>query len=116
MEGKVTKISYNEKDDIFFIYKEGRVKGNIMIGSFVVDISYRNEIVGIEVLNASENLKLFSITKPIMKYAKRAKLISRKYDNGTIFVGFEILSIIPNKERMEKRAIVAMPEVSRSMP
>ncbi|MBU1245749.1 MAG: DUF2283 domain-containing protein [Nanoarchaeota archaeon] len=114
MEGKITKISYNEKDDILFIYKNGKVKGNIMIGGFVVDISYRNDFIGIEVLNASENLKVFNITKEMMKYAKKAKIISKKYQDGTIFVGFELFSAIPNKREMEERAIVAIPEISRS--
>jgi len=114
MEGKVTKISYNEKDDILFVYKKGRVKGNIMVGSFIIDISYRNEMIGMEVLNASESLEMFSITKEMMKYAKSAKLVNRKNADGIFFFGFEILSTIPNKDRIEKTAIVAMPEISSS--
>ena len=113
MEGKVTKISYNEEDDILLIYKDGKVKGNLMIGGFVIDISYRGEVIGIEVLDATENLKMFNITKDMMKYIKSARLISKKYKDGTIFVGFEILSVIPNKEEIEERAVVAVPEISR---
>ena len=115
MEGKITKISYNEEDDILFIHKEGKVKGNLMIGGFVLDISYRGDIIGIEVLNASEGLKMFNITRDMMRYAKSAKLICKKYNDGTIFVGFEILAVIPNEEEVEERAVVAIPEISTIM-
>lgn len=113
MEGTITKISYNEGDDILFIYKKGKVKGNIMIGGFVFDISYRSEIIGIEVLDATRNLEMFGITKEMLKNAKTARLITKRYPEGIIFAGFELLSFIKNKIELNEPhpAVVAMPEI-----
>ena len=113
MEGTITKISYNEEDDVISIYKEGKVKGNIMIGGFVFDISYKGEIIGIEVLNATKNLEMFGITKDMLKNVKTARLIIKRQPEGVIFVGFEILSFIKNESILKEphQAVVAIPEI-----
>lgn len=113
MESKITKISYNEKDDILFIYRDRKVKGNIMLGNFVIDISYRGDMISIEVLDASKTLEIFKITKEMMIYASKAVLVSKKYPDGTMFMGFELISKLPNKKEVEEKAIVAVPELTK---
>lgn len=53
-----TKIIYEEDEDILVLSKDKAVKASIDIGEFVIDIDANGFIVGIEILNASESVKL----------------------------------------------------------
>ena len=53
-----TKIIYDEEEDILFLSKGRKVKASIDIGDFVIDVDTSGFISGIEILNASENLKI----------------------------------------------------------
>ena len=63
------KFSYDEKNDDLFIYLEGKKSaGAIEIGDFVIDFDKDENLVAIEVINASEVLsklisKVISLTK-----------------------------------------------------
>ena len=52
------KIIYDDEEDILFISKGRKVKASIDIGEFIVDIDSSGFVSGIEILNASDNLKL----------------------------------------------------------
>jgi uncharacterized protein YuzE len=55
------KIIYDEEDDILsMIHKDKKSKASIDIGDFVIDVDKNGFIIGLEILNASENLKLTS--------------------------------------------------------
>lgn len=113
MKKQSVKINYNEEDDLFFIHKEGKVKGNLTLGNFVIDMTSQGNVIGIEVLDALETLKSFNITKEILKNAKKGKLISKKYQDGTEFIGFELFSKIPEKNQFIEKtcnAVVAVPK------
>lgn len=53
-----TKMTYDEEEDILFLSKSRKVKASIDIGDFVIDVDHDGFVTGIEILNASENLKL----------------------------------------------------------
>jgi len=53
-----TKIVYDKEEDILFLSKGRKVKASIDIGDFIIDVDMNGFITGIEILNASENLKL----------------------------------------------------------
>ena len=53
-----TKIVYDEEEDILFLSKSRKVKASIDVGDFVIDVDTSGFISGIEILNASENLKI----------------------------------------------------------
>ena len=53
-----TKIIYDEEEDILFLSKGRKVKASIDIGDFIIDVDTNGFVSGIEILNASENLKL----------------------------------------------------------
>jgi len=52
------KIIYDEEEDILFLSKGRKVKASIDIGDFIIDVDTNGFISGIEILNASENLKI----------------------------------------------------------
>ena len=52
------KISYDEQEDILFLSKGRKVKASIDVGDFIIDVDMKGFVSGIEILNASENLKL----------------------------------------------------------
>ena len=53
-----TKIIYDEEEDILFLSKGRKVKSSIDIGDFIIDVDSNGFISGIEILNASDNLKI----------------------------------------------------------
>ncbi|MFC1690935.1 DUF2283 domain-containing protein [Nanoarchaeota archaeon] len=52
------KINYDKEEDILFLSKERKVKASIDVGDFIIDVDSGGFITGIEILNASRNLKL----------------------------------------------------------
>jgi len=67
-----TKIIYDDEEDILFLSKGKKVKASINIGDFVIDISTDGFVSGIEILNASENLKF---TEEQLKGLQQASMI-----------------------------------------
>ncbi len=51
------KADYDENSDILYIYKKGKVKYSIDLGVFVLDVNEKNQVVGIELLDATQLLK-----------------------------------------------------------
>ena len=58
MAKRNTKIVYDDEEDILFLSKGRKVKASIDIGDFIIDVDINGFISGIEILNASENLKI----------------------------------------------------------
>lgn len=102
--GKETFLDYDEKNDILYIYQKGKFKGNVEIGDFVLDIDVNKRVMGIEILNASENLKSLNITKDMLAKVKNASL-KTLYKKDSILVGL-VLSLPQN---IEKPAMIALP-------
>ena len=71
--GKMVKVSYDYKWDILYIHKEGnKAKFSVeAFDNFVVDIGFDGRVVGLEILDASKELK---IAKKDLKDIKSARL------------------------------------------
>lgn len=88
-----TKISYDEEEDILFLSKQRKVKASIDIGDFIVDIDQRGFVSGIEILNASENLK---ISEDQLKELKEASMVVTYKPN------YVYISLVMRFEEKEK--------------
>src|SRR3989344_7330819 len=53
-----TKISYDEEEDILSLSRGRKVKASIDIGDFIIDVDADGFVSGIEILDASNNLKI----------------------------------------------------------
>ena len=54
----MAKISYGGEEDILSLSRGRKVKASIDIGDFIIDVDASGFVSGIEILNASENLKI----------------------------------------------------------
>ena len=63
-------VSYDKENDILFIHKgfskDEAFKGNIDAGDLVLDMSTKGRIRGVELINASDFLKIFNIKKSML--------------------------------------------------
>lgn len=62
------KYSYDSLNDLLYVYKEGsQVYSTVVVGEFHLEINKIKELVGLEILNASELLAEYDIPKRILK-------------------------------------------------
>ena len=54
------ELSYDNENDILYFNKGERVKDSLDFGNIFLEFSNNNEVVGVEVLNASETLSNLS--------------------------------------------------------
>ena len=71
MAKQIKTIDYDSDNDIFFISDGEGVKASLDIGDFVLDVSHKNLITGIEIMNASENL---GVSKEVLENVKSMKM------------------------------------------
>ena len=57
-------IDYDEEDDILYYNKGHKAQDSLRINDFIVDFDSNNRIVGLEILNASENIEMLTGEKP----------------------------------------------------
>ena len=81
---KMAKIRYDEEVDILVLSKERKVKHSIDIGDFVIDIDMNGQVCGIEILDASENLKLTS--EQLQNIKKASMTIEYKDKTASIYL------------------------------
>ena len=67
-----TKIIYDKEEDILFLSKQRKVQASIDIGDFVIDVDRNGFVTGMEILNASENLKL---SPKQLAYLQKANMV-----------------------------------------
>ena len=89
-----TKISYDEEEDILSLSKSRKVKASIDIGDFVIDIDHKGFVTGIEILNASENLKL---SEEQLKDIQKASMAITYKPN---YVYISLVMIFKDKEKL----------------
>ena len=79
-----TKIDYDKEEDILFLSKGRKVKASIDIGDFIIDVGMDGFITGIEILNASENLKLSE--KQLVSLQEASMLVTYKPNYVVIYL------------------------------
>ena len=65
------KIIYEKDEDILYLSKSKIARASIEIGDFIIDIDMKGYVSAIEILNASENLK---ISPKILENIERASM------------------------------------------
>jgi uncharacterized protein YuzE len=53
-----TKMKYDQEEDILSLSKNIKIKASIDIGDFIIDIDHKGFVVGMEILNASQTIRL----------------------------------------------------------
>ena len=106
------KFDYDEESDSLFLYKEGEtVRGSAEIGDFVLDFaSNSRKVVGLEIINATENLRKAlsdKITKDVLKNMRGAMLRTEIKQN-TLYVIYGIASVIKHRKIEEKSMLPVM--------
>ncbi|MBR9701315.1 DUF2283 domain-containing protein [Candidatus Pacearchaeota archaeon] len=94
MARQIKTIDYDSNNDIFFISDGEKVKASLDIGDFVLDVSHKNLICGIEIMDASENL---GVPKEVLKSIQNMKM-SVNYQTNHVYV---LLMIVFKKKGKE---------------
>ena len=69
------EFNYDELNDLLYIYKkDSNVYSNVMIGDFHLEFNKNSELVGVEILNASDILKEYEIPVRFLKNIKKVEL------------------------------------------
>src|SRR3989338_9230997 len=100
---KQVKFEYESRNDLLYLYDEKqKVDSSITLGDFHFEVNKYLEIVGIEVLNAPEILREYTISKEILTKIEDVELKVVRRKNSVI------VSIVLHALRQEKTATIAM--------
>ncbi len=101
---KGLKFSYDKLNDLLYVYKENSsVYSNVMIGEFHLEFNKDWEVVGIEVLKASEILGEYGIPKKILENIQKVNLKVVSSNNSLI-----VFLIIQATEKEAHSATITM--------
>jgi uncharacterized protein YuzE len=91
------EFSYDKfNDDLFIFDSISTSKGNIEIGNIILDLDSKKNIVGMQILNASDTIKIItneniSIIKKLLSNLVSCKIDIRK-KNNFILINFILIS------------------------
>ena len=106
-------LDYDEENDILFIHrKDIKTKGSVEVmgGEIIIDFSKDKEVVGIEIMNASELLKNFDITKDVLsKVIAGGMKVSQQ--RNVLFLTI----ILKMPKNVEKEAILTVPSLTSKL-
>ena len=88
-----TKINYDEVEDILSLWRGNPSVTSIEIGDFIIDIDSKGYVSGIEIFNASENLKIDSSVLLIINKAGMSVLYKPNY----VYIRLDVN--LPNKDK-----------------
>lgn len=81
-------VSFDKENDILTIHKgfslDEKFKGNLVAGDLILDISTRNRIKGMEILNATDFFKDFKIERKFMENLSDANFSAIMKPSGTL--------------------------------
>ena len=102
-------LDYDKENDILFIHnKDIKTKGSVEVmgGEIILDFSKDKQIVGLEIMSASELLKNFDITKNMLSEALAADIKVVQHRN-VLFLTI----ILRMPKNIEKEAILTVPSL-----
>ncbi len=100
---KHIKFEYDQHNDLLYIFDEKhKVDNTLIVGDFHIEINENGNVVGVEVLNASDILKVYSISKEMLSNIDAVDLKAVVINNSLI------ISIIFHALNQEKSAIITM--------
>jgi|SRR3989344_4065173 len=105
------KFSYDEENDDLFIYLEGKKSaGAVEVGEFVIDFDKDENLVAIQVLNASEVL-----SKLVSKAVSLVKIKSIQA-NVIEFRNMNAIDLQVQLEDRKERVPIIIPSIKRRSP
>jgi len=107
---KENMLDYDKENDILFVHrKDIKTKGSVEVmgGDIVIDFSKNKEVVGIEIMNASQLLKNFDITKGMLSQAIAGDIRVSQQRN-ILFLTI----VLKMPKNVEKEAILTVPSLS----
>ena len=82
---KNLKFDYDKLNDLLYVYKtNSSVYSTVIIGKFHIEVNKGGEIVGIEVLRASETLGEYKISQKSLENIQKIELKSVTRNNSSI--------------------------------
>ena len=98
---KNLKFHYDELNDLLYIYKDNStVYSNVMIGEFHLEFNKTKELVGVEILKASDILKEYDIPQTILKDIHKVDLKVVVTNNSLL-----VFIIITSKDQQRSATI-----------
>ena len=88
-----TKISYDREEDILSISRGKKARYSIEIGDFIVDIDHQGLVSGIEIQNASVNIR---VTKSFLTHLQKFSM-TVNYKPG--FANIHLMLLSAGKEK-----------------
>lgn len=93
------KVDYDEENDILWVHTGEKIRDSLEVDSFVIDFSYDDKIVGVEIFDASKiisNLVLSKISKEMLSDIKEAS-ISFYQSREILYVVVGLVLMVDNK-------------------
>lgn len=98
------KFNYDNLNDLLYIYKENSsVYANVVIGDFHVEFSKEGQVVGMEILNASDLLEEYDVSKDMLENIKKVEIKIVNRDNSLL-----IFLMIASLTDVEKAVPITM--------
>jgi uncharacterized protein YuzE len=104
------EFSYDKKNDLLYVYnKKASVYTNVVVGEFHIEFSKEGDVVGVEVLRASDLLKEYGISKRLLENINDVTL--KVVVQGNSLLVFMIISALNE----EKTATITMNNLASPM-
>lgn len=98
------KFNYDNLNDLLYVYKENSsVYVNVVIGDFHVEFSKEWQVVGMEILNASDLLEEYDVSKDMLENIKKIEIKTVNRDNSLL-----IFLMIASLADVEKAVPITM--------
>ena len=95
---KGLKFNYDNLNDLLYVYKENSsVYANVVIGDFHVEFSKEWQVVGMEILNASDLLGEYDVSKDMLENIKKIEIKIVNRDNSLLI--FLMIASLADVER-----------------
>lgn len=106
---KMKEVSYDKEYDILAIHKgfeKGeKFQGNMDVGDLILDISTKGNVRGVEILNVSEFLSQWGVTKEVLKNLVTARFNAVVRPSGIMLSLF----FLAKNRKQEIPAQIAIP-------
>jgi len=107
---KNAQIDYDYENDVLYLYKGDIVRDSLQIENFVIDFSHDNNVVGVEIIDASNilgKLLQMDISKECLRKIENAE-ISVYHGKELIYI-LLVIRLVIDHESMDVRIPVPAP-------
>jgi len=101
-----------ENDSLYIYFANKKARESFELDNFIIDVGEKGEIVGIEILDASEMLKKiwdYDISKEMLKKIKNVKM-SIGYSRDLMIIKIILVVVIENKD-VDVKMYLTMPKL-----